>query len=70
MLKRFGDAFRDLPLKLKGPGSNFMSAFDRIKQDFGSSNVEESYELPLDMSLENPNSEYFDDDERLVRISG
>ncbi|KAI1990676.1 hypothetical protein LOZ53_003137 [Ophidiomyces ophidiicola] len=70
MSKRFGDAFDRLPLKLKGPGSEFMNAFERIKQDFGYSTVgDEIYELPLDMSTEDALPKYFDEDERLVKIS-
>ncbi|RAL02598.1 uncharacterized protein BO80DRAFT_492317 [Aspergillus ibericus CBS 121593] len=35
MPKRFGDAFDLLPMKRKGPGSDFMKKFEIIKRDFG-----------------------------------
>ncbi|KAK2875390.1 hypothetical protein FQN49_001639 [Arthroderma sp. PD_2] len=55
MQERFGAAFRCLPLKTKGPGSNFMEAFEQIKQDFGySEKGTGNYELPLDISLSDP----------------
>ncbi|EEP81902.1 conserved hypothetical protein [Uncinocarpus reesii 1704] len=70
MSERFGDAFKNLPLKRRGPGSDFMRAFEQIKEDLASSDYrEEVYELPLDMSLAEPDPRYFDDDERLVKIS-
>ncbi|KAF3480439.1 heat shock 70 kDa protein 12A [Arthroderma uncinatum] len=70
MLERFGDAFRDLPLKTKGPGSDFMDEFEKIKHDFGySESGDENYELPLDISLSDPDPKHFNCDERLVILS-
>ncbi|GFG22579.1 heat shock 70 kDa protein 12A [Aspergillus udagawae] len=69
MSERFGDAFDDLPMKLKGPGSRFMKAFESIKRDFGYSDEENVFELPLNMKLTDANPEHFNDDERLVLLS-
>lgn len=66
MSERFGDAFDSLPLKRKGPGSDFMRRFEAIKRDFGNSDEERSFEIPISMTIEDPNPEHFDDEERMV----
>ncbi|GIJ81658.1 hypothetical protein Asppvi_000157 [Aspergillus pseudoviridinutans] len=69
MSDRFGDAFDNLPTKRKGPGSEFMKKFEIIKRDFGNSDEETTFELPLNMTVANPDPEFFDEEERLVLIS-
>lgn len=69
MSDRFGDDFDSLPPKRKSPGSDFMMKFESIKRDFGYSTEEKTHELPLNMTVEDPNPEHFDDDERRVIIS-
>jgi hypothetical protein len=69
MSARFGDAFDSLPVKRKGPGSEFMKKFDSVKRDFGYSNEPTTYELPLKMSVSNPNPEHFDEEESVVILS-
>ncbi|KAL4734478.1 actin-like ATPase domain-containing protein [Aspergillus similis] len=69
MSDRFGEAFDNLPLKRKSPGSEFMRKFEVIKRDFGHSDEETTFELPLNMTLSEPNSDHFDDEERLVILS-
>ncbi|BCR91386.1 Hsp70 family protein [Aspergillus chevalieri] len=68
MSDRFGDAFDSLPMKRKGPGSEFMKNFEVIKRDFGNSDEERIFELPINMAVEDPNPEHFDDEERMVII--
>ena len=46
-----------------------MKAFEQLKRDFGHSSTNRVYELPLNMNLPEADPEYFDDDERLVRLS-
>ncbi|KAL3478805.1 hypothetical protein BJX99DRAFT_223928 [Aspergillus californicus] len=69
MSDRFGEAFDNLPLKRKSPGSEFMKKFEVIKRDFGHSDEQTSFELPLNMTLPEPNPEYFDDEELFVILS-
>ncbi|KAL4919680.1 hypothetical protein BDW62DRAFT_199691 [Aspergillus aurantiobrunneus] len=69
MSRRFGDAFDSLPMKRKSPGSEFMRKFEIIKRDFGHSDEETTFELPLNMTVSDPDPEYFDEEERLVFIS-
>ena len=68
MSDRFGDAFDSLPMKRKGPGSEFMKNFEVIKRDFGNSDEERIFELPINMAVENPNPEHFDDEERMILL--
>ncbi|RHZ47431.1 Hsp70 family protein [Aspergillus thermomutatus] len=69
MSQRFGEAFDNLPMRMKGPGSQFMKAFESIKRDFGYSDEENVFELPLNMKLTDARPQYFNDDERLVLLS-
>lgn len=69
MSKRFGRSFDVLPLKMKGPGSKFMSAFERIKRHFGRCGGNMVYELPLNISAKNVDREFFDYEEREVRLT-
>ncbi|KAL4933394.1 Hsp70 family protein [Aspergillus undulatus] len=69
MSERFGEAFDDLPIKRKSPGSGFMRAFESIKRDFGSSDEENTFELPLNITLVDPDPKYYDEEERMVIVS-
>ncbi|KAL4733033.1 hypothetical protein BDV11DRAFT_200880 [Aspergillus similis] len=69
MSERFGEAFDKLPMKRKGPGSEFMRRFETLKRDFGVSDEQTVHELPLNMTLDEPDPRYFDEDERMVLIS-
>ncbi|KAL3461817.1 hypothetical protein BJX64DRAFT_260157 [Aspergillus heterothallicus] len=69
MSERFGEAFDKLPNKRKSPGGEFMRRFESIKRDFGTSDENTTYELPLNMSAPDADPKYFDDEERLVIIS-
>lgn len=69
MSRRFGSAFDNLPHKRKGPGSDFMRAFEQVKRDFGYSGEDTIHELPLNMPIGDPNPEHYDDVERLVKIT-
>ncbi|RDW64368.1 Hsp70 family protein [Aspergillus mulundensis] len=68
MSERFGEAFDKLPMKRKGPGSEFMKKFETLKRDFGVSDEQASWELPLNMTVDAPDPKYFDEEERLVII--
>jgi hypothetical protein len=69
MSDRFGHAFDNLLTKRKSPGSDFMKKFEIIKRDFGTSDEDTTFELPLNMTVANPDPEFFDEEERLVLIS-
>ena len=66
--KRFGSSFDDLPFAQKGPGSRFMSSFERCKQKFGLSDDRDTqYIGPIRLDV--PDSEYFDELERFVKLT-
>lgn len=46
-----------------------MRRFEIIKKDFGHSDEDTTFELPLNMTVSNPDPRYFDEDERLVIIT-
>ncbi|KAL4806050.1 actin-like ATPase domain-containing protein [Aspergillus unguis] len=69
MSDRFGDDFTELPSKRRSPGSEFMKKFEIIKRDFGASDEETVFELPLNMTVENPDPQYWDEEERLALVS-
>ncbi|KAH8689553.1 hypothetical protein BGW36DRAFT_391084 [Talaromyces proteolyticus] len=69
MSDRFGDAFDKLPMKKKSPGSEFMSKFEVIKQDFGYPNQPKIFEIHLNMNAPNADPKYFDEEERMVFLS-
>lgn len=69
MSEPFGKAFDDLPTKKKGPGSEFMKAWEQVKRDFGHADEDTGYELPLNINITKPDPEYFDEDERIVKLS-
>ncbi|PLB48506.1 actin-like ATPase domain-containing protein [Aspergillus steynii IBT 23096] len=71
MLERFGRDFETLPMKRKGPGSEFMNKFDIIKRDFTDPEDAEILELPLNMTMSKLklDPEYFDGDERQVLVT-
>jgi hypothetical protein len=66
--QRFGDAFEKVPWAQKGPGSKFMTCFEGIKRDFGLKDDHEERELgPINLGI--PDSEFYDEEERLVKLS-
>lgn len=68
MVKKFGVAFEKVSAATKGPGSRFMEDFESIKADFREDTDHgEMFELPLWMDL--PESESYDADERIVRLT-
>ncbi|KAF3479675.1 uncharacterized protein GIQ15_06651 [Arthroderma uncinatum] len=70
MSTRFGEAFDKLPPKKKGPGSEFMKKFEFVKKDFGYSTFEEEvHEIPLNMTVHDPDPDHFDEEERHVLIT-
>ncbi|EAW24046.1 Hsp70 family protein [Aspergillus fischeri NRRL 181] len=69
MSERFGAAFKDLPLRQKGPDSEFMGYFQTIKEEFCCSAVDRVYRLHLAMALNNPNPTFFDAVNRAVLLS-
>jgi hypothetical protein len=69
MSERFGTAFDEIPLKRKGPGSEFMKKFELVKRDFGFSREDKVNELPLRMKLKDPDDKFYDDEESFVLLS-
>ncbi|KAL2138658.1 hypothetical protein VTI28DRAFT_6461 [Corynascus sepedonium] len=68
MTERFGSTFENVPLKRRGPGSEFMASFEKAKQSFGTSE-NESFEIhPIDMQG-NLQQEHYDPDEAAVILS-
>ncbi|KAL7919154.1 hypothetical protein ACQKWADRAFT_323202 [Trichoderma austrokoningii] len=68
MTNRFGKSFADVPVKRKGPGSEFMASFEKAKQSLGSSE-NDSFEIyPIDMQGDF-NAEHYDVDEATVILS-
>lgn len=66
--KRFGSSFDDLPFSQKGPGSRFMLSFETYKKSFGLNDDGDSMEIgPI--TLDVPESEYYDEDQRLVILT-
>lgn len=59
MTERFGDAFTSIPAKRKGPKSDFMEAFEKVKRDFtGKANDSSEYWLPLRLPRAEDNESY------------
>lgn len=46
-----------------------MNKFDIIKRDFVDPHDPEIFELPLNMTVSNPDPEHFDEEERQVLVS-
>lgn len=69
MSERFGNAFDEIPLKRKGPGSEFMKKFELVKRDFGFYKEDKINELTLRMKLEDPDPTFYDEDECSVLLS-
>jgi hypothetical protein len=68
LLKWFGSSFDDLSFSQKGPGSRFMASFETYKRSFGLSDDRDAREIgPIRLDL--PNSEHYDEDERLVTLT-
>lgn len=66
--KRFGVAFDNVPTNQKGRGSMFMNCFEKLQRSFGvDEDAGEQDVYPLTMKIED--SEYYDDDQRAVKIS-
>ncbi|TVY15152.1 Heat shock protein [Lachnellula arida] len=65
----FGSSFDELPFSQKGPGSKFMTSFETYKKSFGLSDdtgdIREIGPIRLDL----PDSEHFDEDERLLILT-
>ncbi|KAK3897932.1 heat shock protein SSA3 [Staphylotrichum tortipilum] len=68
MKERFGEAFENVPARRKGPGSEFMSSFEKAKQSFGTTE-NDSFEIyPIDMQGDFA-PEAYDEDEAAVTLS-
>jgi hypothetical protein len=73
MRTRFGNAFNDIPQRRKGPGSEFMASFEKVKQNFGAAGFgtseDEFFEVhPLNLEgVFDP--EHYDEDEAAVILS-
>ncbi|KAL2164318.1 hypothetical protein VTH06DRAFT_3534 [Thermothelomyces fergusii] len=68
MEERFGSAFENVPLRRRGPGSEFMASFEKVKQSFGVSD-DVSYEVyPIDMQG-TFDDEHYDPEEAAVILS-
>lgn len=66
--RRFRSSFDDLAFAQKGPGSRFMISFEKYKRDFGLSDDRDIREIgPI--RLEVPDSEHYDEEERMVRLT-
>jgi hypothetical protein len=66
--QRFGAAFEKVLWAQKGPGSKFMTCFEGIKRDFGLKDDHDERELgPINLNI--PDSEFYDGEERLVKLS-
>ncbi|KAK3374126.1 hypothetical protein B0T24DRAFT_577000 [Lasiosphaeria ovina] len=73
MAVRFGKSFEKVPPKRRGPGSQFMASFERVKQSFGTSgrNAFEADRFdihPIDM-LGTFNTKQYDEDEATVFLT-
>jgi hypothetical protein len=69
MSERFGNAFDEVPLKRKGPGSEFMKKFEHVKRDFGFSKEDKVNALLLRMKLKDPDPKFYDEEESWVLLS-
>ena len=75
MKERYGDGFNSIPIEKKGPKSDFMEAFEKIKRNWkGKASRKNVFWLPLKMKMLDENDEsirphydFFDDK---VRITG
>ena len=68
MNRRFGKAFQGVPLRRKGPGSEFMASFEKAKQSFGTSQNDTFEIYPIDMEGDF-DTEQYDEDEAAVILS-
>jgi len=68
MWHRFGEAFEQVELRRKGPGSRFMQAWERVKRSFSVQAVHVMEIGPLNMRGVEA-SQYYDDDESMVMLS-
>jgi molecular chaperone DnaK (HSP70) len=68
MSRRFGSAFEDVPLRRKGPGSEFMASFEKAKQSFGTTENDSFEVYPIDMQGEF-GQDHYDEDEAAVILS-
>jgi len=65
---RFKEAFDNVPVAQKGPGSKFMACFESLKRDFVYNDDRGMRELsPLNLKI--PSSDYYDEEERMVLLS-
>lgn len=65
----FGSSFDELPFSQKGPGSKFMTSFETYKRSFGLSDDRGDTREIGPIRLDLPDSEHFDEDERLVILT-
>jgi molecular chaperone DnaK (HSP70) len=66
--KRFRNAFDNVPHEQKGPGSKFMTSFEKLKRSFGYDQDRGIREVgPLKLNV--PDSMFYDEDERVVKLS-
>jgi len=68
MTERFGAAFENVPSRRKGPGSEFMTSFEKAKQSFGTTENELFEIYPIDMQGDLA-LEHYDEDEAAVVLS-
>jgi hypothetical protein len=73
MRERFGKAFEEVPQRRKGPGSEFMASFERVKQNFGATGFgtsdHECFDVhPIHMEGD-LHPEHYDEDEAAVILS-
>lgn len=69
MSQRFGQAFEEVEMRRKGPGSRFMNAFESVKRSFGTPGDDRVQEIgPLIMKGVD-SSDWYDDDEGMVRLT-
>ena len=68
MSSRFGAAWDDVEFRRKGPGSNFMNKWEYVKRQFGDQGDERVQEIGPVRLRGVPDSQYYDEDEGMVRL--
>ncbi|KAK6524506.1 hypothetical protein TWF281_011413 [Arthrobotrys megalospora] len=66
MVKRYGDGYARINEKHKGPGSEFMNAFERNKMIFGTGRQL----IPMSLPMDHDNDEYYDETFEVVLLDG
>jgi hypothetical protein len=68
MIKTFGEAYTSLPLKRRGPGSEFMRSFEVAKRSFGSEEAQRAM-LEIDhIHMDTFDCSFYDSDEGCVLL--